>query len=105
MKKLDWQTLRDDGYLQEVNREFFHPHGLALAVELSDKDGDGNRTFLGLYVIDARDDPEGFNFADGDDLTEKASRLRRIADARREARMKGLGYWQQPCSVSDRGAE
>lgn len=91
MKTLDWQTLRDDGYLQEVNREFFHPLGLALSVAVRD---DGTAA---LEILDARDDAEGFVFSpDGGDLAPNADRVRRIADARREARIKALGYWQQP---------
>jgi hypothetical protein len=85
IKYLDAQTFRDDGYLQEANRGFFHPLGLAL--ELS---SDGT-----LRVWDCRDDAEGIRFSDAD-LAEKATRLREISDARREARIAALGYWQQP---------
>jgi|SRR5882724_1739927 len=92
--RLDWKTLRDDGYLQEANRMFFHPLGLALAVTVND-DGVGT-----LSVLDARDDPEGFNFVKGEDLATKAERVRQIADARRDARVGGLGYWQQPIGES-----
>ena len=53
-KYLDARTLVDGGYLQEANRQFFHPLGLALALE------DG-----ALRVWDCRDDPEGICFADG----------------------------------------
>jgi hypothetical protein len=44
------------GYLQEVNRRFFHPLGLALEVMV----GDYEEHFGG--VKDLRDDPEGFVF-------------------------------------------
>lgn len=90
MKSLDWQTLRDEGYLQEVNRTFFHPLGLALAIRL---DNDGKAEIL---ILDCRDDPEGFRFTDGDDLKEKASRIRDIFVARRPSRVGALGYWEQP---------
>lgn len=45
------------GFLQEVNRQFLHPHGLALAVE---RDDDGNYSLSGIW--DSRDDPEGIIF-------------------------------------------
>jgi hypothetical protein len=85
-KMLDLKTLRDDGYLQEVNRQFFHPLGLALAVDSE---------FRNLYVWDERDDPEGFTFADDQDLKPKADRLQEIVAARIDARVKALGYWRQ----------
>lgn len=46
---------RDRGYLQEVNRQFFHPLGLALFVEM-DEDGDVAR-IGGIMVAD---DPDGY---------------------------------------------
>ena len=85
---LDLKTFRDDGYLQESNRVFFHPLGLALAVRIDDA---GNRT---LEVLDYRSDPEGVVFDGG--LAEKADRVKAIADSRRAAREKSLGFWQQP---------
>jgi hypothetical protein len=91
---LDFKTLRDDGYLQEVNRGFFHPLGLALALVLPTKPGEPEAR---LMVIDHRDDPEGCIFSPGD-LVEKAVRLKAISDARRPAREAALGYWQQPVS-------
>lgn len=55
------QELRDGGYLQEVNRRFFHPLGLALAVDPDQELGtDGKFT---VAVWDSRDDPEGWFFA------------------------------------------
>jgi hypothetical protein len=54
---MDIEEFREKGYLQEVNRRFLHPIGLALAVTVDD---------AGVYslsgVLDARDDPEGFVF-------------------------------------------
>lgn len=89
MKTLDIQTLCDDGYLQEVNRRFFHPLGLALALTVHD-----DKTVT-MSMLDCRDDPEGYRF-EGGDLRQKAQRLIAIASARREARKAALGYWIQP---------
>jgi hypothetical protein len=83
---------RTDGYLQEANRLFFHPLGLAL--ELLGMEG---RTLLNVW--DARSDPEGFCFArPADDLefVDKANRIASIENDRREARERSLGFWIQP---------
>lgn len=59
---LDIHEFRQLGLLQEVNRRFFHPIGLALAVN-SNKDGEPRIIDSLAYIIDSRDDPEGFCFA------------------------------------------
>lgn len=61
IKWMDLNEFLNDGYLQEVNRRFFHPLGLALAVSC-DKDGKVT-DIAGLW--DYRDDSEGMLFADG----------------------------------------
>jgi uncharacterized protein YodC (DUF2158 family) len=85
IKYLDTKTLIDDGYLQEANRQFFHPLGLALEV----KDGT-------IRVWDYRDDPEGINFADKVDLRAKADKVLRLEGERYATRKQALGYWIQP---------
>ena len=92
MKYLDLGDLRDDGYLQEVNRQFFHPLGLALAIIAPTVAGE-QPAFL--TVIDSRDDPEGMIFAPTD-LAEKALKLEEISRLRYAARVNALGYWVQP---------
>jgi hypothetical protein len=89
-KFLDNKTLRDDGYLQEVNRGFFHPLGLALGIEV-----EGDLATGRLRILDYRHDPEGVCFADGLELAVKAKKLWAISDRRKAARQKALGYWQQ----------
>ncbi len=84
-KYLDARTLVDGGYLQEANRQFFHPLGLALALE------DG-----ALRVWDCRDDPEGICFADGLPLRAKATHIAVTEGSRYAARKTALGYWVQP---------
>ncbi len=39
MKKINIKEFREFGYLQEVNRRFLHPLGLALEVVIDDDDG------------------------------------------------------------------
>jgi hypothetical protein len=56
MKLLTIKDFVELGYLQEVNRLFFHPRGLALGVSL-DKE-----KYELAEILDARDDMEGFVF-------------------------------------------
>ena len=58
MKNIDPAEFRDLGYLQEVNRRFLHPLGLALAME---SDGE---TLWFAGIRDCRDDPVGVYFAE-----------------------------------------
>jgi hypothetical protein len=66
MKRIDIAEFRDIGYLQEANRRFFHPLGLALEVRVDEA---GNETISG--VEDCRDDPEGMVYFDPVDAREK----------------------------------
>lgn len=60
IKKIDLTEFRNKGFLQEANRLFFHPLGLALEVIMDDK----NEKVLSLGgVWDYRDDSEGMLFA------------------------------------------
>ena len=87
VKFLDPKALRDDGYLQEANRQFFHPLGIAL--ELDPATGI-------IKVWDYRDDPEGIAFDEKVHLKLKADRLKEIQVARLPGRKQSLGYWIQP---------
>ena len=40
VKRIDIKEFRAKGFLQEVNREFFHPLGLALEVIINDETGE-----------------------------------------------------------------
>lgn len=87
------RELREEGYLQEANRRFFHPLGLALAVvEYAGNDR--------LMILDARDDPEGFIFDEADPPEwEKYERIDREWHTRVAKRREGLGYEIQPPRV------
>lgn len=91
MKRIGAAEFRAEGYLQEVNRRFLHPLGLALEVVRQD---DGSVTFGGVW--DYRDDPEGMAFGEHQALAEKAERIDVLWEARRGAREAGLGYMVQP---------
>lgn len=69
---LNLRELRDAGYLQEANRRFFHPIGLALALVY----GDGVEAEpTGVEVYDYRDDEEGVFYPPARDQIEASQRL------------------------------
>ena len=93
-KYITMREFRDDGYLQEVNRQFLHPLGLALEV---DPDTD-----IITGVWDYRDHPEGVVYLPLDDAeshrkhdTVHTAQLCRVA-----ARVAALGFWVQPMGVN-----
>lgn len=59
VKRIDIKEFRELGYLFEANRQFFHPLGLALEINIDD---DGNESLGGVW--DYRDDPEGMLYDD-----------------------------------------
>ena len=82
----------DEGYLQEINRQFLHPLGLALAVDVQE---DGVK-FDGIW--DSRDDPEGFLFGDlsKDSNKEKAENIKTLVTKKLAYRRNKFGYSIQP---------
>ena len=68
MKYIDIKEFKEHGYLQEANRLFFHPIGLALTISVGE---DGSMKLCGIQ--DCRDDPEGMVFGDYDE--EKADTI------------------------------
>jgi len=56
MYKMDIKEFREKGYLQECNRQFLHPLGLALSVKIDEK---GNETLDSILYTD---DKEGFYY-------------------------------------------
>jgi hypothetical protein len=91
IKRIDPKEFQEFGYLQEVNRQFFHPLGLALEVII---DEDGKVSFGGIW--DLRDDPLGILFAQSQLSQEKANRVRDVLKAKGEAREKQFGSVIQP---------
>lgn len=94
IKRMNINDFINLGYLQEVNRQFFHPLGLALEVTVNTK---GKARLTGLW--DCRDDPEGVRFGkclSNNNAERKAKYIR--AESRRFAKLrrKLLGYKVQP---------
>jgi len=71
VKKMGIEEFVAKGFLQEANRQFFHPLGLALEVTETE---DGQLRLSGVW--DCRDEPEGIVFTD---LTSQES-LRKAVD-------------------------
>lgn len=90
-KKMDIKEFREKGFLQEVNRQFFHPHGLALSIMIDD---DGNETLDAVF--DVRDDPEGMIFADSQIIAEKAATVLEQKKVHQEHRLSEFGWIVQP---------
>lgn len=93
---IDPEEFLDLGLLQEVNRQFFHPRGLALAVSLDD---DGRITGVGP-VFDFRDDPEGVIYGEGElyheQGRERARRVEAMLLEREDVREDRFGFVVQP---------
>jgi hypothetical protein len=77
---MEIKEFRESGYLQEVNRLFFHPLGLALEVTV---ETDGSERLSGVW--DYRADPEGMVFGEPPDAA-KARFIATEREARRTAR-------------------
>lgn len=94
---VDLAAFLERGFLQEVNRQWFHPRGLALSVRTKE---DGSQH---LELLDDSDDREGWIFdwqgmsaEERADSRDKARRVE-VSDAhRRPYRLAVLGFWEQP---------
>lgn len=99
IKRMDIKEFRENGYLQEANRLFFHPLGLALEVIIDDETGE--ECIGGVW--DFRDDPEGILYGESTLNTEQhLEKARRIVDERSEkakTRMRKYGFVEQPITI------
>lgn len=91
IKRMSVKEFREMGYLQELNRQFLHPLGLALEIV---RDKEGNERFGEVW--DYQDDPEGIVFGDGVIEPEKARFVLEMQDAKEPVRATALGYNVQP---------
>lgn len=90
IKRIDIAEFRREGYLQEVNRQFFHPLGLAMEVVV---DEDGSERLGGVW--DYRGDDEGIWYDGGVDA-QKAARIEALLEERKPARVAALGFIVEP---------
>ena len=91
IKRMDIKEFRDIGLLQELNRMFLHPLGLALEVTVDDR---GNHALGGIW--DYRDDPEGMLFGDSDIDAQKADEIAQFIAKKHRERQSVLGFIVQP---------
>jgi hypothetical protein len=87
------QEFRDEGFLQEVNRQFFHPLGLAMAVYVNDESLDD---CFKVSIWDERDDPEGWFFAEGEIDDVKVQKVDDLKASKWLLRNKLLGHTGPP---------
>lgn len=91
IKRIDIKEFREVGFLQEANRLFFHPLGLALEVVVDD---DGAESLGGVW--DYRDDPEGIVYGADTIDAGKARYVAECSDAHADARRALFGAVIQP---------
>lgn len=87
VKRMSPKEFQDFGYLQEINRQFLHPLGLALEVLI--EEGTSKVTLGGIW--DFRDEPEGIVFAAGQLEQPKADRVAAARQEKAQARKLLLG--------------
>jgi|GEM_PF-3595049 hypothetical protein len=96
INKMKIDDFYKQGYLQEANRQFFHPLGLALEIRMDDNDE--HCEISGIW--DYRDDPEGMVFEDSllaaSASREKAKRIQREQVTKATYRKEKLGFVIQP---------
>lgn len=93
MSEIKWMDLNEFmslGFLQEANRLFFHPLGLALAFTCDDETGEVIN-IAGIW--DCRDDPEGVIFDEVD-----------MGKALRVAQQREIHYTTRALMFKDAGA-
>ena len=89
-KRIDIAEFRRLGYLQELNRLFLHPLGLALEVV---QEEDGTERLGGIW--DSRDDPEGIVYSEPPSAA-KGQAVAAALKARWGPRHRKLDYFIQP---------
>lgn len=88
--KMSPAEFRKLGYLQELNRQFLHPLGMALEIKIHE---DGSETFGEIW--DYRHDESGILFADGvldADAIGKAEAFDEFQTKQLQGRKNALGY-------------
>lgn len=96
VKSMSVTEFRAEGYLQELNRQFLHPLGLALEVSIND---DGTESLGRIW--DSRDDPEEIVFGPNTIDPTKAGHITQLTHERIKHRLAALGFWTQPLDLSD----
>lgn len=82
IKRMDIKEFREKGFLQEANRQFFHPLGLALEIMI---DENGNYTLGGVW--DYREEPEGMFFGNDMISEDKIGYVKELRESKFEDRV------------------
>lgn len=92
------KEFRESGYLQEANRRFFHPLGLALEIVQQE---DGTETLGGIW--DYREDKEGILYDIAGSDSDRKGRFKANEDfinsefeTRKANRLEALGFIVEP---------
>lgn len=94
LKEFSLTEFHRRGYLQEVNRCFFHPLGLALALAINDKTGEPDGR---IKIWDAREDPEGFVFEHFEPAEiQRGLDIQGVMETRLKIRRETLGFGLEP---------
>lgn len=105
MSYLNLKDFQEEGYLLEVNRQFFHPLGLAIGIYYDENDLENEKGFdpevdepKGLVIYDTRDDPEGYAFDSlvSDDDSKKYKNIERLWSEKATVRLERFGWVVQP---------
>ena len=96
LEHADEEELRHDGYVLEVNRQFFHPLGLELVLQIAE-DGlrfrvDDHRTLQAAVVYAPQ--PEG-----GESRLRKVARIGNLWEMKAQARLARYGWVIQPPEI------
>jgi len=91
IKSISVKEFRALGFLQEANRCFFHPLGLALSIQINE---DGSEEFGAIW--DYREDPEGITYGKDMISKDKADAVTALHDSKLAARVNNLGFIIQP---------
>jgi len=89
VKRMDLEEFRNKGFLQEVNRQFFHPLGLALEIII---DTDTNKVLTLGGIWDYRDDPEGMLYENDKLDPEKIKNIKELKESKLVTRMNLKDY-------------
>lgn len=96
IKYMPIQEFWELGFIQELNRRFMHPRGLAFEVIIHfNTDGTAKGARLG-GIWDYRADPEGIAFEDTTLSVEKFESVERLLADKEQYRSENLGYVIQP---------
>ena len=103
IKYMDIKEFREKGYLQEVNRQFLHPLGLALEIQIGD---DGSEKLGKIW--DYRKDKEGIYYNLKDSTQERINKFKEKAKFINdefsrigEGRSRKLGFRIEPIPEND----